>query len=91
MGEKEVFFGDFLSPDKKLPASRRIAEALIYRTSNKPQAPPSPQPSPASGRGGRSKAGFQLRRNDEREKSRWIPAFAGMTIKRKRWISASLE
>ena len=29
-GEKKVFFGDFLSPDKKLPASRRIAEALSF-------------------------------------------------------------
>jgi len=28
MGEKKVFFGDFLSPDKKLPAGRRTAEAL---------------------------------------------------------------
>ena len=27
MGEKKVFFGDFLSPDKKLPAGRRTAEA----------------------------------------------------------------
>jgi len=28
MGTKQVFFGDFLSLDKKLPAGRRIAEAL---------------------------------------------------------------
>jgi hypothetical protein len=35
VGEKKVFFGDFLSPDKKLPASRRIAEALIYKTNKK--------------------------------------------------------
>ena len=29
MREKKVFFGDFLSPDKKLPAVRRNAEALL--------------------------------------------------------------
>jgi hypothetical protein len=27
-GNKKVFFGDFLSPDKKLPAGRRTAEAV---------------------------------------------------------------
>src|ERR1700749_2275358 len=65
LGEKKVFFGDFLSPDKKLPApwsgssgsktSTSEAKSLDSRLRGNDErrvgAPPSPQPSPASGRG----------------------------------------
>ena len=32
--EKKTFFGDFLASTKKLPASRRIAEALALKVQN---------------------------------------------------------
>jgi hypothetical protein len=60
--EKKVFFGDFLSPDKKLPASRRIAEALAperNQATDKLQRtevlPPHPSPPPDNCRGRGSK------------------------------------
>jgi hypothetical protein len=63
VGTKQVFFGDFLSPDKKLPAGRRTAEA-VTSTNTKIK-------------GKELDSGF--RRNDERWSKSWIPPSAGMT------------
>src|ERR1700754_2101599 len=75
LGEKKTFFGDFLPFRKKLPApwsgssgskktstskAKSLDSRFRWNDERRVGAPPSPQPSPASGRGGKSKAGFQL-------------------------------
>src|ERR1700754_4390902 len=65
LGEKKVFFGDFLSPDKKLPAPWSESSGS-YERSNNNKRHPHPNPLPPAGEGEKHKRDFSVRKNDNR-------------------------